>query len=65
MDTTTPNPNVLLSAPEVLSRRHTPSMLLLALAAGAVNAGALAVCERFVTHVTGTVTRIGADAGQC
>lgn len=64
MNTTTSNPNVLLSAPEVLSRRHTPSMLLLALGAGAVNAGAFAVCERFVTHVTGTVTRIGVDAGQ-
>jgi uncharacterized membrane protein YoaK (UPF0700 family) len=64
MNTTTSIPTALLSAPEVLSRRHTPSMLLLALGAGAVNAGALAVCERFVTHVTGTATRIGADASQ-
>src|SRR5688572_14633095 len=64
MNTSTNNPNVLLSTPEVLSKRHTPSMLLLALGAGAVNAGAFAVCDRFVTHVTGTVTRIGIDAGQ-
>ena len=64
MNTVTPNPNVLLSASEVLSKRHIPNMLLLALGAGAVNAGAFAVCERFVTHVTGIVTRIGIDAGQ-
>jgi uncharacterized membrane protein YoaK (UPF0700 family) len=53
---------VLLSAPEVLSRRHAPSLLAIALAAGAVNAGAFEVSERFVTHVTGAVTRIGVDA---
>ena len=64
MNTATATPNVLLSAPEVLSKRHTPSMLLLALGAGAVNAGAFAVCERFVTHITGIATRIGVDAGQ-
>lgn len=64
MDTMTCNPNVLLSTTDVLSKRHTPNMLLLALGAGAVNAGAFLVCERFVTHVTGTVTRIGVDAGQ-
>jgi uncharacterized membrane protein YoaK (UPF0700 family) len=38
-------------------------MVLLALGAGAVNAGAFAACERFVTHVTGTATRIGIDTG--
>jgi uncharacterized membrane protein YoaK (UPF0700 family) len=54
----------LLSADDVLSRRHAPSMLALALAAGAVNAGAFVTCERFVTHATGTVTRIGLDVGQ-
>ena len=64
MNTATSSSNVLLSARDVLSRRHTPSMLLLAWGAGAVNAGAFAVCERFVTHVTGTATRIGVDAGQ-
>lgn len=55
---------ILLSADAVLSRRHAPSMLALALAAGAVNAGAFVICERFVTHATGTVTRIGLDVGQ-
>ncbi|MBC7171185.1 MAG: DUF1275 domain-containing protein, partial [Polyangiaceae bacterium] len=37
------------------------SYLLLAFGAGAVNAGAFLACERFITHVTGTVTRIGLD----
>lgn len=44
------------------STRHLPSWALLAFAAGAVNAGALLACQRFVSHVTGTVTRIGVDA---
>jgi uncharacterized membrane protein YoaK (UPF0700 family) len=38
--------------------------MLLSLAAGAVNAGGLMDCKRFVTHVTGTVTRIGLDVGK-
>jgi uncharacterized membrane protein YoaK (UPF0700 family) len=61
---TNENPVVLHSTAAVLSARHAPSMLLLALAAGAVNAGAFAACERFVTHVTGTVTQIGLDVGE-
>jgi len=48
---------------EVLSLRHWPSWMLLALAAGAVNAGAFVACERFVSHMTGIVSRIGLDAG--
>jgi carbonic anhydrase/acetyltransferase-like protein (isoleucine patch superfamily)/uncharacterized membrane protein YoaK (UPF0700 family) len=52
-----------LHAPQtVLSLRHTPSWLLLALSAGFVNAVAFLACSRFVTHVTGTVTLIGMDA---
>jgi uncharacterized membrane protein YoaK (UPF0700 family) len=47
----------------VFSLRHAPSWMLLALGAGSVNAGAFLACERFVTHVTGTVTRIGLDIG--
>ncbi len=47
----------------VFSLRHLPSWLLLAFAAGAVNATAFLACSRFVTHVTGTVSRIGMDAG--
>src|SRR5829696_1119890 len=46
------------------SLRHLPSWGLLAFAAGAVNAGALLACQRFVAHLTGTLTRIGVDAGQ-
>ncbi|MEW5739383.1 MAG: DUF1275 family protein, partial [Myxococcota bacterium] len=55
---------VIYGAGEVLSARHFPTWLGLALAAGAVNAGAFLANQRFVTHVTGTVTRIGLDVGQ-
>jgi uncharacterized membrane protein YoaK (UPF0700 family) len=55
---------IVLSADEVLSRRHLPSMLALAMAAGAVNAAAFLICQRFVTHATGTVTQIGLDVGR-
>lgn len=37
---------------------------MLAFAAGAVNAGAFLANERFVTHVTGIVSRIGLDVGR-
>lgn len=47
---------------ELTTLRHLPSWALLAFAAGAVNAGAFLACQRFVSHVTGTVTRIGIDA---
>lgn len=46
------------------SPRHVPSWLLLVLAAGCVNAGALIACRQFVTHVTGTSTLIGVDASR-
>lgn len=45
----------------VFSFRHVPSWLMLCMAAGAVNGIALLACERFVTHVTGTVTRLGVE----
>jgi uncharacterized membrane protein YoaK (UPF0700 family) len=52
-----------LHSPEkVFSLRHAPSWLVLAFSAGAVNALAFLACSRFVTHVTGTVSRIGLDA---
>jgi uncharacterized membrane protein YoaK (UPF0700 family) len=57
-----PSP-VLFSSAEVLSWRHAPTWLLLASVAGAVNAGAFLASERFVSHVTGTVTRMGLDVG--
>jgi uncharacterized membrane protein YoaK (UPF0700 family) len=34
------------------------------MSAGAVNAGAYLACQRFVSHVTGTVTLIGIDFGR-
>ncbi|MBX3209826.1 MAG: DUF1275 domain-containing protein [Labilithrix sp.] len=45
------------------SLRHLASWALLAFGAGAVNVGAFLACQRFVAHVTGTLTRVGADAG--
>lgn len=51
----------ILAASAVNDRRCLPAWLALAFCAGAVNAAALAACQRYVTHVTGTFTRIGAD----
>jgi uncharacterized membrane protein YoaK (UPF0700 family) len=45
----------------IYSPRHVPSWLMLAAAAGAVNGIAFLMCEQFVTHVTGTVTRLGVE----
>jgi uncharacterized membrane protein YoaK (UPF0700 family) len=53
---------VLHTPATIYSARHAPSWMLLAFASGAVNAGVLLACQRFVTHVTGTATRIGVDA---
>lgn len=51
-----------LHKPEsIFSARHVPSWLLFAFAAGTVNASALYACQTFVTHVTGTVTRLGVE----
>lgn len=51
-----------LHKPEnVFSLRHLPSWLMLCFAAGAVNGITMLACGRFVTHVTGTVTRIGIE----
>jgi uncharacterized membrane protein YoaK (UPF0700 family) len=46
----------------VFSLRHAPSWLMLCLAAGAVNGTTLLACQRFVTHITGSVTRLGVEA---
>ena len=45
----------------IYSPRHLPSWFLLAGAAGAVNGVVFLMCEQFVTHVTGTVTRMGLE----
>jgi len=54
---------VLHTPPTIYSMRHVPSWLLLAFAAGSVNAGAFLACQRFVTHVTGLTTQLGMDVG--
>lgn len=49
-----------LHQPEtIFSLRHLPSWILLTASAGMVNATAFLSTERFVTHVTGTATRLG------
>lgn len=45
------------------TRDQSIERLLLSMSAGAVNAGAYLACQRFVSHVTGTVTLIGVDFG--
>jgi uncharacterized membrane protein YoaK (UPF0700 family) len=51
-----------LLSPEIVHDRDRLGIwLALTFAAGAVNAAALAACKRFVSHVTGTLTHIGAD----
>lgn len=53
---------ITLHTPETIySFRHVPSWLLLSAASGAVNGIAFLACQQFVTHVTGTVTRLGLD----
>ncbi len=51
----------ILEAAAVHDRRRLRTWLAFAFSAGMVNATALAACQRYVTHVTGTLTRIGAD----
>jgi uncharacterized membrane protein YoaK (UPF0700 family) len=53
---------ITLHTPDTIySPRHTPSWFALASAAGAVNGFAFLTCEQFVSHVTGTATRIGLE----
>ena len=53
-----PSP-ALHSQTSIFAPRHITTWFLLAFSAGAVNAGAFLACRRFVTHVTGTATRVG------
>ncbi|WP_437753860.1 YoaK family protein [Sorangium sp. So ce1389] len=46
---------------EIFSRRHLPTWIMLTFAAGCVNAIAMVACAHFVTHVTGTVTKLGTE----
>lgn len=53
---------VTLHTPDTIySPRHVPSWMLLAAGAGMVNGTGFVICEQFVTHVTGTVTRLGLE----
>lgn len=47
----------------VLSARHFPAWILLASAAGLVNATAFLACARFVAHVSGNATSLGTGIG--
>jgi uncharacterized membrane protein YoaK (UPF0700 family) len=54
----------VLHTPEaIFSLRHTPSWLLLSSSSGMVNGLAFLACAQYVTHVTGTATRLGVEAG--
>lgn len=61
----TPDPSrvqVALHTPDTIyAPRHIPSWLLLSAAAGFVNGFAFLECQQFVTHVTGTATRLGLE----
>ncbi|CAN5379478.1 hypothetical protein BH10PLA2_BH10PLA2_19980 [soil metagenome] len=51
-----------LHTPETMySPRHLPSWFLLAAAAGMVNGFAFLTCQQYVSHVTGTITRMGLE----
>jgi uncharacterized membrane protein YoaK (UPF0700 family) len=52
---------VLHTPDTIFSPRHTPSWLLLTCAAGAVNGIGFLACAQYVTHVTGTATRLGLE----
>lgn len=55
--------DVTLHTPETIySARHVPSWLMLSAAAGIVNGFAFLTCQQFVTHVTGTLTRLGLES---
>lgn len=54
----------ILSPKEVHARKQIGIWIALAFSAGMVNSIALAACQRFVTHVTGTLTMIGTDHDQ-
>lgn len=57
-----PPSQVALHTPATIyTWRHVPSWLLLAAAAGFVNGFAFVACQQFVTHVTGTATRLGLE----
>jgi uncharacterized membrane protein YoaK (UPF0700 family) len=57
-----PQMQITLHTPDTIyAPRHIPSWFALAGAAGAVNGFAFLSCEEFVSHITGTTTRIGLE----
>jgi len=52
---------VLHTPDAIFSARHTPSWVLLAGGSGMVNGLAFLACAEYVTHVTGTATRLGLE----
>jgi uncharacterized membrane protein YoaK (UPF0700 family) len=54
--------HIALHTPDkIYAPRHVPSWLALACAAGSVNGFAFLSCEEFVSHITGTSTRVGLE----
>jgi hypothetical protein len=54
----------ILEASTVHDRRMLGIWLAVTFSAGMVNATTFLACRRYVTHVTGTLTRIGLDYNQ-
>ncbi len=53
--------SILHTPDTIFLRRHAPSWLMLSCAAGAVNGIGFLACSHYVTHVTGTATRMGLE----
>lgn len=54
-------PSVLHTPDSIFSVRHAPSWILLSASSGMVNGLAFLTCAQYVTHVTGTATRLGLE----
>ncbi len=52
---------ILHTPATIFSARHAPSWLLLSGGSGVVNGLAFLACAQYVTHVTGTATRLGLE----
>jgi uncharacterized membrane protein YoaK (UPF0700 family) len=57
------HPQIVSSEERLFAPRNVLGWTSFSLAAGSVNAAAFMACRSFVTHVTGTVTNLGVDAG--
>lgn len=55
-------PSVLHTPDSIFSVRHAPSWILLSASSGTVNGLAFLTCAQYVTHVTGTATRLGLES---